>query len=39
MRVLIDTADLAATGLVDGVSTNPSLGAETGRDVLAVAAE
>ena len=38
MRFFIDTADvaeireLAATGLVDGVTTNPSLVAKTGRD-------
>ena len=43
MKFFIDTADLneirdlAATGLVDGVTTNPSLVAKTGRkfrDVL-----
>jgi transaldolase len=38
MKIFIDTADvaeireLAATGLVDGVTTNPSLAAKTGRD-------
>ena len=38
MKLFLDTADaaeireLAATGLVDGVTTNPSLAAKTGRD-------
>jgi transaldolase len=38
MKIFLDTADvaeireLAATGLVDGVTTNPSLAAKTGRD-------
>lgn len=38
MKIFIDTADvaeireLAATGLVDGITTNPSLAAKTGRD-------
>ena len=37
MKFFIDTADvqeirsLAATGLVDGVTTNPTLAAKTGR--------
>ncbi len=45
MRFFIDTADvpeirdLAATGLVDGVTTNPSLVAKTGRDFIEVLAE
>ena len=45
MKFFIDTADvaeireLAATGLVDGITTNPSLVAKTGRDVLEVVAE
>ncbi|BBK34154.1 transaldolase [Stella humosa] len=45
MKFFIDTADiaeireLAATGLVDGVTTNPSLVAKTGRDFLEVVAE
>ena len=45
MRFFIDTADvaeirdLAATGLVDGVTTNPSLVAKTGRDFIAVLRE
>jgi transaldolase len=40
MKFFVDTADidairdLAATGLVDGVTTNPSLVAQTGRDFL-----
>ncbi len=40
MKFFIDTADLAeiadlaATGLVDGVTTNPSLVAKTGRNFL-----
>jgi len=42
MRFFIDTADiaeirdLAATGLVDGVTTNPSLVAKSGRDFFEV---
>jgi transaldolase len=38
MKIFLDTADVAeireyaATGLVDGVTTNPSLAAKTGRD-------
>ena len=45
MRFFIDTADiaeirdLAATGLVDGVTTNPSLVAKSGRDFFAVLEE
>ncbi|TQV79567.1 fructose-6-phosphate aldolase [Denitrobaculum tricleocarpae] len=45
MKFFIDTADvaeireLAATGLVDGITTNPSLVAKTGRDFLEVVAE
>ena len=45
MRFFIDTADvdeirdLAATGLVDGVTTNPSLIAKSGGDFLEVLAE
>ena len=45
MQFFIDTADLdeikdlAATGLVDGVTTNPSLVAKTGRNFLEVVAE
>jgi transaldolase len=45
MKFFIDTADiaeirdLAATGLVDGVTTNPSLIAKSGRDFLDVLAE
>jgi len=45
MRFFVDTADvaeiadLAATGLVDGVTTNPSLVAKTGRPFLEVLAE
>ncbi len=40
MKLFIDSADpkeiaeLAATGLVDGVTTNPSLAAKTGLDVF-----
>lgn len=34
-----DIADLAATGLVDGVTTNPSLIAKSGRDFREVIAE
>src|SRR5258707_15579383 len=42
MKFFIDTADLAeikdlaATGLIDGVTTNPSLIAKSGRDFLEV---
>jgi transaldolase len=45
MRFFIDTADvaeikdLAATGLVDGVTTNPSLIAKSGRDFIEVLKE
>ena len=45
MKFFIDSADvaeirdLAATGLVDGVTTNPSLVAKTGRQFLDVVAE
>jgi len=45
MKFFIDTADiaeikdLAATGLVDGVTTNPSLVAKTGRSFLQVVEE
>jgi transaldolase len=45
MRFFIDTADveairdLAATGLVDGVTTNPSLVAKSGRDFIEVLGE
>ncbi|HSR71199.1 MAG TPA: fructose-6-phosphate aldolase [Kiloniellales bacterium] len=45
MRFFIDTADvaeireLAETGLVDGVTTNPSLVAKTGRDFFEVLEE
>jgi transaldolase len=45
MKFFIDTADtteiadLAATGLVDGVTTNPSLVAKTGRDFIEVIQE
>ncbi|MHA1601006.1 MAG: fructose-6-phosphate aldolase [Alphaproteobacteria bacterium] len=45
MRFFIDTADvsdirdLAATGLVDGVTTNPSLIAKSGRDFVEVLGE
>lgn len=45
MKFFVDTAevaeirDLAATGLVDGVTTNPSLVAKTGRPFLEVLAE
>jgi transaldolase len=45
MKFFIDTADindireLAATGMVDGVTTNPSLIAKSGRDFLEVLAE
>ena len=45
MKFFIDTADLdeirdlAATGLLDGVTTNPSLIAQSGRDFLEVVKE
>jgi len=45
MKIFLDTADLkeirdyAATGLVDGVTTNPSLAAKTGRDNVDVLEE
>ena len=45
MKFFIDSADLkelrelAATGLVDGVTTNPSLIAKSGRNMLEVIAE
>ena len=45
MQLFVDTAeieilrDLAATGLVDGVTTNPSLIAKSGRNFLATIAE
>lgn len=45
MKFFIDTADvaeikaLAATGMVDGVTTNPSLIAKSGRNILEVIAE
>lgn len=45
MKFFIDTAEvadireLAATGLVDGVTTNPSLIAKSGRNILDVIAE
>ena len=45
MRFFIDTADvaeirdLAATGLVDGITTNPSLVAKSGRDFFEVLRE
>ena len=45
MKFFIDTADveeirdLAATGLVDGITTNPSLVAKTGRDFFEVLEE
>ncbi|MBB4286947.1 fructose-6-phosphate aldolase [Roseospira goensis] len=45
MKFFVDTADvaeirdLAATGLVDGVTTNPSLAAKTGRDFLDIVTE
>jgi len=45
MQFFIDTADvaeirdLAATGLVDGITTNPSLVAKTGRDFFEVLQE
>ncbi|MBM3503620.1 MAG: fructose-6-phosphate aldolase [Alphaproteobacteria bacterium] len=45
MKFFVDTADiesirdLAATGLLDGVTTNPSLVAKTGRDFVTVLRE
>src|SRR5215510_8415037 len=45
MKFFVDTADtgeirdLASTGLLDGVTTNPSLVAKTGRKFLDVIAE
>jgi transaldolase len=45
MKFFLDSADvdeirdLAATGLVDGVTTNPSLVAKTGRDLFEVLSE
>jgi len=45
MKFFVDTADvaeirdLAATGLVDGVTTNTSLVAKTGRDFFEVLEE
>ena len=42
MKFFVDTADvgdireLAATGLLDGVTTNPSLIAKSGRDFIEV---
>src|SRR5512143_2116983 len=45
MQLFLDTADvavlkdLAGTGLVDGVTTNPSLIAKSGRPMLEVIAE
>ena len=45
MKFFLDTADvaeikdLAATGLVDGVTTNPSLIAKSGRDIFEVLGE
>ena len=45
MKFFVDTADtdeirdLAATGLIDGVTTNPSLVAKTGRDFFEVVRE
>lgn len=45
MKFFVDTADvaeireLAATGLLDGVTTNPSLVAKTGRDFKQIIAE
>lgn len=45
MKFFVDTADsgvigeLAATGMVDGVTTNPSLIAQSGRDIQQVIAE
>ncbi|MDG2001792.1 MAG: transaldolase family protein, partial [Novosphingobium sp.] len=45
MKFFVDTAetqeiaDLAATGLVDGVTTNPSLIHKSGRDFMEVTKE
>ena len=45
MKFFIDTAEideireLAATGLVDGVTTNPSLIMKSGRDIMEVTRE
>src|SRR5690606_4987633 len=45
MKFFVDTADvaeirdLASTGLVDGITTNPSLAAKTGRSFLEVVQE
>ena len=45
MKLFLDTANideikaLAASGLIDGVTTNPSLIAKSGRDFLEVIAE
>ncbi len=45
MKIFLDTADVAeirefaASGLVDGVTTNPSLAAKTGRDYVESLAE
>ena len=45
MKFFVDTAeiepirDLAATGLLDGVTTNPSLIAKSGRDFMEVTKE
>jgi transaldolase len=45
MKIFIDSADIseirehAASGLVDGVTTNPSLAAKTGRDYVEVLQE
>ena len=45
MKIFLDTADVAeikefaASGLVDGVTTNPSLAAKTGRDYVEVLKE
>src|SRR5882757_2241163 len=45
MKFFVDTADvneireLAATGLLDGVTTNPSLIAKSGRDFIEVVKE
>jgi transaldolase len=45
MKIFLDTADVAeirefaASGLVDGVTTNPSLAAKTGRDYVEVLTE
>src|SRR6266403_3233872 len=36
---LVEIADLAATGLIDGVTTNPSLVAKTGRNFVDVVRE